>query len=135
MLPAMSTIREDEPFRIALLGDWTGGRNHTPIGTRKPIAVDRDNYDAVLQKCGVRIETAAGAYEISDRDDFHPDAIYTKLPVFEGLREAWTRPVPAAVRETTAQKVMDAPRASSGSLLDDIVGESDRARVLPRVRR
>jgi type VI secretion system protein ImpC len=125
MLPAMSTIRKEEPFRVALLGNWTGGRNHQPIGTRKPISVDRDNYDAVLKKCGVRIETAAGAYAISDLDDFHPDAIYSTLPVFESLREARTRPLPGPVQETRVPEALDAPRASSGSLLDDIVGESD----------
>ena len=46
------------PFRIAVLGDFSG-RAHRgtiePLADRKPIRVDRDNLDQVMERFGVEV--------------------------------------------------------------------------------
>jgi type VI secretion system protein ImpC len=64
-------IAEDEPAHYLILGDF-GGR------ATEPLAVDRDNFDAVMQKLQVRL---AGA-PFRELDDFHPDNLYCKLNLF-----------------------------------------------------
>ena len=86
------------PFRIAILGDFSGRANRgvceTTLSDRTPHFVDRDNLDNVLKKCGVEIrlpilgkESPPICIKFSELDDFHPDSIFERLDVFEALRE------------------------------------------------
>ena len=38
----------ETPFRILLLGDFSGTGPKKPLPSRKPVQVDRDNFDEVL---------------------------------------------------------------------------------------
>lgn len=82
----------DAPFRIALLGDFRGRANR---GLRygddrltgcRPWAVDKDDFQELLERVAPGIETPAGPLTFRDLDDFHPDALFAEAPVFVELR-------------------------------------------------
>jgi type VI secretion system protein ImpC len=84
----------DTPFRILVLGDFSGraSRGIATKGSRKPIAVDRDNFEDVLESLNVQLRLGmegGGALDLSFRelDDFHPDRLFHSLPVFQKLRD------------------------------------------------
>ena len=89
-------IAEDEPAHYLILGDF-GGR------ATEPLAIDRDNFDAVMPKLQVNL---AGA-SFRELDDFHPDNLYRNLNLF--------REFDAAPRAEQAKT--DAPKADIGELL------------------
>ncbi|HWQ53231.1 MAG TPA: type VI secretion system contractile sheath large subunit [Bryobacteraceae bacterium] len=76
----------DTPFRILLMGDFSGragqGLEDASLQGRRPIFVDRDNFEQVMEKLGVSLPCLTFA----ELDDFHPDRLYRQLPVFSGLR-------------------------------------------------
>jgi len=53
-----------------------------------PVEIDPENFEAVMQRLGVALEVP-GAFSIAFRelDDFHPDALYAKLPIFEPIQK------------------------------------------------
>ena len=88
----------ETPFRIAIFGDFSGRTNQDIIDpaldNRRPLLVDRDNLDEVLTKHKVKIklpilgkESPPVTIEFSELDDFHPDSLFERLEIFEGLRE------------------------------------------------
>jgi len=89
-------IAEDEPAHYLILGDF-GGR------ATEPLAVDRDNFDAVMQKLQVNLAGAA----FRELDDFHPDKLYRNLNLFREFDVA-----PLAEQAKT-----DAPKADISDLL------------------
>jgi type VI secretion system protein ImpC len=91
-------IAEDEPAHYLILGDF-GGRS------TEPLAIDRDNFDAVMAKLQVNL---AGA-PFRELEDFHPDHLYRNLNLFREFDVE-----PAAAAEKSAQP---APRADIGELL------------------
>jgi type VI secretion system protein ImpC len=91
---------DDTPFRIALLGDFSGRASHaqpeTGIASRCAVAIDRDNFDEVLArlKPGISLEIGAAApltLQFSELDDFHPDRLYERAEMFRRLREVRDR--------------------------------------------
>lgn len=95
-----AAAQADEPFYIAILGDFSGraNRRELQIGAalagRRAVMVDRDNFDEVLAKFGTRLSLpVAGSAEariqlqFGELDDFHPDRLYDKLEIFQKLRE------------------------------------------------
>ncbi|MBI4909395.1 MAG: type VI secretion system contractile sheath large subunit [Acidobacteria bacterium] len=87
--------REDSetPFRILVLGDFSGraSRGILTKGPRRPIAIDRDNFEDVLDslQVEVRLPVTGGdgiGIRIVELDDFHPDRLYQRLDVFRKLR-------------------------------------------------
>jgi type VI secretion system ImpB/VipA family protein len=73
------------PFRIAILGDFSGQARRENSRTRpaklRPILIDRDNFDEVLQKLGVEAHLQLGTsgqrliLRFQSLEDFHPDQI------------------------------------------------------------
>jgi type VI secretion system protein ImpC len=87
-------VDRDTPFRILVLGDFTGraSRGIVTKGTRKPIAVDRDNFEDLLESLQVQLEIPIADGEpltlrFHELDDFHPDRLYQRVPVFHKLRD------------------------------------------------
>lgn len=85
-------IVEEPPFHILVLGDWSGSREKRALEERKPIEIDRDNFDEVIERLGVSVELdfedgTVLPLEFAELDDFHPDAIFRKLPIFSELRD------------------------------------------------
>ena len=84
-------------FRLAVLGDFSGRANAGLLQTgemlakRKPIAVDVDNLDDVLErmslKLSLRLDEDGGTVTIpiASLDDFHPDQLVENVELFETL--------------------------------------------------
>lgn len=94
------TVESDTPFRIAILGDFSGRSNRKIIKTgpalsnRRFLPVDRDNIDDVLKKLGAEIrlqilskDSPPVTVRFSNMDDFHPDRLFENLEVFQALKE------------------------------------------------
>ena len=92
-----STPTSEVPFRIAILGDFSGqaGRqdSRTQPAKLRPILIDRDNFDEVLQKLGVEAHLQLGTsgqrliLRFQSLEDFHPDQILSRVSLFSKLRE------------------------------------------------
>lgn len=85
------------PFRIAILGDFSGRANAGQLETgaqlakRKPIKIDVDNLDDILERfsptLNLTVGGAGGTVSIKPRsiDDLHPDELYANVELFEEL--------------------------------------------------
>ena len=82
---------DEEPFRAALIGDFGGRLGREPLEGRKAVLIDRDNFEAVIQRLDVSVDLPVGRLRITDLDSFHPDHLYRTLPVFEALRSVRER--------------------------------------------
>ncbi len=136
---------QDAPFRICILGDFSGRTSRgvvEPLGGRAPVPVDRDTVDEVLARMKVRLRLESGGEGLNvsfgGLDDFHPDHLFRRIGVFKALRDVRdrlqdTRTFQSALKalqgitgEAGQAVVQDRePRPSpSGSLLDLMVGEA-----------
>lgn len=156
----------ETPFRIAILGDFSGRTNRgvsdaKAIGKRRAVLVDRDNFDEVLSRSGAEIQLPMGEggslrLRFSDLDDFHPDRVFQNLEVFGKLRDLRTRlQNPATFQETAKELGLrssdpaapprkpdaspvvapSAARLASGSLLDEMIEQTESRVVTDRPRR
>lgn len=140
-------MRED-PFRILLLGDFSGraSRGASAAGPtleqRRPIAVDRDDFERVLAHIrptvGVGVQ-GGESFEISfaDLDDFHPDSLLERVHIFEDLRDLRAQLEDPATFRRAAKQLQSEPApptpppaaeslASEGNLLDSILEQSEQ---------
>ncbi len=143
---------EDLPFRILMLGDWSGGAEG-PVSGRRPVEIDRDNFDEVMArlKPHVHLDFEDGStlsLEFGSLDDLHPDEIFRRVPVFSELRGLRKRlrdsdSFNAAAREarqifgieaeTTPVEVEAPPVENSGnSLLDSILAQPSGGAAAPK---
>jgi len=120
---------QDTPFHIVLIGDWRGAGqtpDGVPLPRRRPVAIDRDEYDAVLRGLDVQINIGGESYPIRELDDFHPDSLYRKVPLVEAIRNAPHVPdEPRTERPGPAMSPAVRAPASSGNLLDAILEAND----------
>jgi type VI secretion system ImpC/EvpB family protein len=88
---------ESEPLRLLVIGDFSGKpvADRPPLPTRPTRKVDVDTLDAVMQRVGPRLQTPTGEIAFRAVDDFHPDALFNRVEVFEALRQARTKSVPS----------------------------------------
>jgi type VI secretion system protein ImpC len=97
-------LREELPFRVLLMGDWSGRANRRmfssteELKTWRPLLVDRDNLDQLIARLGVRLNipfTIDGSQSLSltfrELDDFHPDRLFNRAEIFESLRQLRAR--------------------------------------------
>ncbi|MEZ5345643.1 MAG: type VI secretion system contractile sheath small subunit [Pyrinomonadaceae bacterium] len=154
-------VPDDPPFRILLLGDYSGRKNlarsvDSPLPDSKPIEVDRDNFDDLMKRLnvGLRLELKDDSNEkvilnFRDLEDFHPDRLFRQVSLFSDLRDIRNRLLDPASYEDAAREVRDwladdpeepnaetenavyesepaadESAASSGNLLDDILGQT-----------
>lgn len=149
----------EEPFRIAILGDFAGRANR---GERRPgeelrslgaIRVDRDSIDTAISglRPRLRIPTTAPELpmletEFHCMDDFHPDSLYDRLPFLQELRELRrlaedpdhypadpASAPPPERRESPADDARVRPGHQAGGLLDRIVAEQGSSDLAPAV--
>lgn len=88
--PESGSVIEEVPFHILFLGDWSGDSEGTT--RRDPIEIDRDNYEEILAKLGTAVDLdfedgSVIRLEFSSLDDFHPDEIFRRVPLFADLRK------------------------------------------------
>ncbi|NOX76545.1 MAG: hypothetical protein GXP17_08040 [Gammaproteobacteria bacterium] len=90
------------PMRMLLLGDFNGrGRridDETSSAKPAPVAVDIDNFEAVMARLGPALEIPGDTPDASPvqlgfntLDDFHPDNLFDRLAPFTALRETRAR--------------------------------------------
>ena len=90
---------ESGPVRIGVIGDFRGRGTRGPVESgralagRRCLAIDRDNFDAVMARMGVELTLTLPsggdtpvALKFRELDDFHPDRILAKAEVFAALR-------------------------------------------------
>jgi len=126
------------PFRIAVLGDFSGRSHRKAVPPEAPraIEIDPENFEEVMERMGVELSLSAGDIQLAMRfrelDDFHPDNIYRSLPLFhvfnEARKELARQPAPRAPEPITpptpAPEPIRAPEPPAGSLLDLIAAQS-----------
>jgi len=90
---------DEVPFRVLLIGDWSGRRNRglsassEELKAWRPLLVDRDNLNQLIARLGVKLHlplTKDGSQTLTitfnDLDDFHPDRLFSRLEIFDALR-------------------------------------------------
>ncbi len=149
---AAHALDPETPFRIAILGDFSGRASRgvcetgPALASRPAVVIDRDNFDEVLSKLNVQLRlSVAGDHgprlDLSFRelDDFHPDRIFERTDVFRKLKEtraklADPQTFAAAVRSSQAvREHRPADPASTSapvelfrsSLLDQVTGATE----------
>lgn len=130
-LPA--SVRQSDAhgaMRIAVLADLSGRANRGQLETgdalasRKPLRVDVDNLDELIERLDIQlhlpISDDGGSVRVplTEMESFHPDELYTALPVFSklaGLRAklADSTTFPAASRAVAALLGTDAPTSEA----------------------
>lgn len=110
------------PFRILILGDFSGRSNRgiveapDDLAGRSPLAFDVDNLEQVLARLDPRLGLRPGgagspAVELgfAEIEDFHPDALYDRLELFQELRRLRKRLLdPATFAQAAAELKHDA---------------------------
>jgi type VI secretion system ImpC/EvpB family protein/type VI secretion system ImpB/VipA family protein len=125
--------RSETPFRIVVLGDFSGRSNRAAAGAErgggpKPILVDRDNLDEVVARLRPRLtlptagESGAKVeLRFQELDDFEPDRVYARASLFRTLRETRARLADSSEFENVAaglglirRGADDSPAAAGG---------------------
>ena len=158
---AQSKPDPETPFRICIMGDFSGRENRklyesvSAPSENRPIEVDRDNIESVMEKLGVEVQIPlAGvsqppvAIQFTELDDFHPEQIYARLDVFKALRDTRKKLSDPSTFESTKKEVQGwageivspgpsetvlehstppptPPEPPAGSILDQIVDQSE----------
>ena len=130
-------------------------------GKRRAVLVDRDNFDEVLSRSGAEIQLPIGEggsihLRFSELEDFHPDRIFQRLEIFGKLRDLRGRlqnpatfpeaakelglrsggPVPEPRKPDSSPVVApSAARLASGSLLDEMIEQTEARVATDRPRR
>jgi type VI secretion system protein ImpB len=86
------------PFKILMLGDFTGRTDSRPVEERAPISVDKDNFAQVMVEQQLAVQTTV-ADKLSEQEgaelpvklalrslaDFTPDGIAAQVPELQQL--------------------------------------------------
>jgi type VI secretion system protein ImpC len=161
--PAKPPVPRDPemPFRILLLGNFRGRTSRSPLGpSRRPIFIDRDNIDTVLNQFGATVHLPSGAPDqppltirFTDLDSFHPDSLFERLEVFAALRDlherlanprtfaaaaaemqSWAAPQPARPTPEPVEKqtpAVNLAKLAPDNLLDNILASTTQQQERP----
>lgn len=85
------------PLKLLVMGDFTNRPDSRPLEDRKPVNVDKDNFDDVLRNQGITLslnvpnrlsekqgEETSVTLKIDSIKDFEPDSVARQVP---GLRK------------------------------------------------
>jgi type VI secretion system protein ImpB len=102
--PATGVDEEKElPLKIAVLGDFTQRSDDTPLEERKPISIDKDNFNDVMK--GLNLEapvsaknvvakeegaTMAVSLKFQNMKDFEPESVVKQVPELKKLLDLRT---------------------------------------------
>lgn len=132
----------DTPLHLLVMADFSGrGHREAPAAlldlTQRPLmAVDVDNFNAVMARLAPRLRLrdqesgTALTLGFGQLDDFHPDALYQRLELFQALRRTRARLLnPAsfaqAVAELSIASSVPAPEPVSSTLAAAPESEKD----------
>lgn len=97
-----ATEEVELPLKMLFLGDYTGKADPRPLEDRKPINVDKDNFEQVLREQNLGLDIAVpnklseegGELNVSlafkALKDFGPDALVEQVPELKKLMELRT---------------------------------------------
>jgi type VI secretion system protein ImpC len=84
---------ESDPMRLLVLGDFSGKpAARAALESRPTLRVDIDNIDDVMHRLTPRLNVPSGEIRFPTIDDFHPDALYSRLDLFKALRQTRANP-------------------------------------------
>jgi type VI secretion system protein ImpC len=125
--PVHEVPEPDTPFRILVLGDFSGRANRgakEPLAGRRPRAVDHDNLEQLMTDMVVSLQLPHIRLRFRELDDFHSDHIYANAELFQRLEDARTDP--PALTATAPERAAARPAAVSGAgLLDSMIAETE----------
>ncbi|MFN0062484.1 MAG: type VI secretion system contractile sheath small subunit [Myxococcaceae bacterium] len=87
------------PLKILMMGDYTGRPDNTPLEDRAPINIDKGNFNEVMSKQDLAVDTSvknqlaqdAGELAVSLKfktlADFGPEGIVNQVPELQQLLE------------------------------------------------
>jgi type VI secretion system protein ImpB len=88
------------PLKILMVGDYTGRNDDTPLEERKPIKVDKDNFNEVMAKQNLKVDVSVAdklsgekdaslnlGLSFKKLDDFAPEGIVNQVPQLKTLLE------------------------------------------------
>ncbi len=100
--PATGGAQEEKelPLKLLVMGDFTLGQDETPLEDRKPVNIDKDNFNDVLKNHNVNIdvnvkntlsgkddEELSANLKFRTLKDFDPDAIARQVPELNKMLE------------------------------------------------
>jgi len=114
----------ETPFRVAILGDFSGRGNRRLIeigeamANRRLALIDRDNFDSVFAKMSPHLDVRIGgkdgisvSLKFNDFEEFHPDNLFRRVPLFQKLRDTREKlSDPETFAETAAELGISGPR-------------------------
>ena len=119
---AARPVDADQPMRLLIMGDFSGRADATP-GANVIGPVDIDNLDRIMARMAPSCPDVPGFDGI---DDFTPDALFRRLPLFQSLRQLRADLLNPATFATAAASLRDADPATP----DGSAGASDFAQLL-----
>jgi type VI secretion system protein ImpB len=100
--PAIGNAQEDVelPLKLLFIGDYTGRHDPRPLEDRKPINIDKDNFQQVLSEHNVDLQMSVPDLLSGEKDatldvklkfkhlkDFGPEAVAMQVPELRRLLE------------------------------------------------
>ncbi len=100
--PATGDAREDIelPLQLLFMGDYTGKHDPRPLEDRKPINIDKDNFQQVLAEQNLSVDLSVPDQLSGEKDsqlavhlkfrqlgDFGPEAVAEQVPELKRLLE------------------------------------------------
>jgi len=128
----IATPEPETPFRILVAGDFSGGAG----SYRRPIEIDRDNFDEVMARVAPELRLPFGSGEVflafREIDDFHPDRLFENLAPFQALRDLRARIEDGSALPRANSKAAAPPPTSGADLLAQMMGEPPSAPAVPK---
>jgi type VI secretion system protein ImpC len=138
--------REGLPFNLLVLGNFggqalsAGTTVDQMLAARRIIQVDLDNADQLWTQFSpfLQLQLGSAAIEFSPRDieDFHPDELFSKLPVFGKLRDLRNRLQNPETAQTALDEIHAAGAVIEGEVVDNLANTTvheDAGRMFERL--
>lgn len=129
---AAVALPDEPPFHILLLGDWSGNSNRKSLNERRPVVIDRDNFEAVLKKLNVELDLDLQGdgedvlrLQFTEFDDFHPDNLFRQVSLFSDLRDVRRRLANSETFDSAANEVRSWFGFADENLLNDAEIQSE----------
>lgn len=118
-LPDAQAAAPGQPFRILVLGDFSGGSQPQAPARRLARRIDIDNMDGEIARLGPAIHATIDGETVTlqprELDDFHPDQLYQKSHAFTHLRTQRERLANPATFAATARELTGLPHSPAAS--------------------
>lgn len=100
--PATGGAAEEKelPLKLLVMGDFTLGQDDTPLENRKPLNIDKDNFNDVMKNQNINIninvkntlsgkegEELSANLKFKTLKDFDPDAVARQVPELNKMLE------------------------------------------------